>query len=298
MNNAITTISISQNWQAYYQLTKPKVVALLLLTALVGMVLALPTLPPMQLLFPALLGIGLLSAAAAAYNHILDQRIDAIMTRTHQRPLVQNKISTPKAIIFATSMAAIGMFVLFYFVNELTAWLTFASLIGYAVIYTLYLKRATPQNIAIGGLAGATPPLLGWVAMTGEITGQAWLLVMIIFTWTPPHFWALAVHKEKEYAKAKIPMLPVTHGCEYTKTLILLYTLLLLPVTWLAWLTQLSGVFYLIGASILGAIFILYAYKLKFNPQRNTAFNTFKFSIIHLMLLFMLLLIDHWIIHA
>lgn len=297
MNTPSLLLTFTPNWHAYYQLTKPKVVALLLLTALVGMVLALPHLPPLSLLVPALLGIGLLSAAAAAYNHILDQRIDAIMTRTHQRPLVQNTISTPKALIFATSMAAIGMAILLIFVNPLTAWLTFASLIGYAVIYTLYLKRATPQNIAIGGLAGATPPLLGWTAMTGEVTGQALLLVMIIFIWTPPHFWALAIHKEKEYAKAKIPMLPVTHGIEYTKTLVLLYTLLLLPVTWLPWLTQLSGLFYLVGSTCLGVSFIYYAYRLKFKPSRNTAFQTFKFSIIHLMLLFLLLLVDHWLIN-
>ena len=296
MNTPILAIP-TPNWRAYYQLTKPKVVALLLLTALVGMVLALPTLPPLRLLLPALLGIGLLSAAAAAYNHILDQRIDAIMTRTHQRPLVQNVITTPKALLFATTMALIGMLVLLVFVNALTAWLTFASLVGYAVIYTLYLKRATPQNIAIGGLAGATPPLLGWTAMTGEITGQALLLVMIIFIWTPPHFWALAIHKEKEYAKAKIPMLPVTHGSEYTKTLVLLYTLLLLPVTWLPWLTQLSGGLYLIGSTGLGIGFIYYAYRLKFKSDRKIAFQTFKFSIIHLMLLFVLLLVDHWIIH-
>ncbi|QUM77579.1 protoheme IX farnesyltransferase [Moritella sp. 24] len=297
MNTQSIILTLTPNWRAYYQLTKPKVVALLLLTALVGMVLALPSLPPLSLLVPGLVGIGLLSAAAAAYNHILDQRIDAIMTRTHQRPLVQQTISTPKALFFATSMAVIGMATLFIWVNALTAWLTFASLIGYAVIYTMYLKRATPQNIAIGGLAGATPPLLGWTAMTGEITGQALLLVMIIFIWTPPHFWALAIHKEKEYAKANIPMLPVTHGAEYTKTLILLYTLLLLPVTWLPWLTQLSGSLYLAGSTFLGASFIYYAYRLKFKPTRKMAFQTFKFSIIHLMTLFLLLLVDHWIIN-
>lgn len=297
MNNTVTIAMISQQWDAYYQLTKPKVVALLLLTALVGMILAQPSLPNLALLVPALLGIGLLSAAAAAYNHILDQKIDAIMTRTHQRPLVQHKITTAKALVFATSMAVLGMYLLIAFVNILTAWLTFASLVGYALVYTVYLKRATPQNIAIGGLAGATPPLLGWVAMTGEMNSDAWLLVMIIFTWTPPHFWALAIHKEKEYAKAKIPMLPVTHGSEYTKTLVLLYTLLLLPVTWLPWLTQLSGTLYMVGTSILGVIFIQYAYKLKFSPKRDTAFKTFKFSIIHLMTLFILLLVDHWIIN-
>jgi len=297
MNTQSIILTLTPNWRAYYQLTKPKVVALLLLTALVGMVLALPHLPPLSLLVPALIGIGLLSAAAAAYNHILDQRIDAIMTRTHHRPLVQNTISTTKALFFATSMAIVGMGTLFVFVNALTAWLTFASLIGYAVIYTMYLKRATPQNIAIGGLAGATPPLLGWTAMTGEITGQALLLVMIIFVWTPPHFWALAIHKEKEYAKAKIPMLPVTHGIEYTKTLVLLYTLLLLPVTWLPWLTQLSGLLYLTGATLLGVSFIYYAYRLKFKPTRKMALQTFKFSIIHLMTLFLVLLADHWLIN-
>ncbi len=291
-------VNLQEHWRDYYQLTKPKVVALLLLTALVGMVLAQPGLPPLGLLFPALSGIALLSASAAAYNHILDQRIDALMARTRHRPLVRQKISQLNALIFATTLGIIGMYILIVFVNSLTAWLTLASLLGYAVIYTLYLKHASPQNIAIGGLAGAMPPLLGWTAMTNTISGQALILVMIIFTWTPPHFWALAIHKQKEYAKANIPMLPVTHGAEYTKTLVLLYTLLLLPVSWLPWLTQMSGSLYMIGASVLGGVFIFHAVTLKFNPTKKTAFATFKYSIVYLMLLFLFLLLDHWLINS
>lgn len=283
-------------WRDYYELTKPKVVALLVLTALVGMSLSVPGAIPWQLLIPAMLGIGLLASSGAAINHIVDQRIDRIMGRTHNRPLPNGRISHGGAIFFATAMAVIGFFMLFVLVNPLTAWLTLSGLVGYGFIYTMYLKRATPQNITIGGLAGAIPPLLGWTAMTNEVHPNALLLVLLIFTWTPPHFWALAIHRKNDYAKANIPMLPVTHGVSFTKTQILLYTVLLFVVGLLPYLVGMSSWIYLIGAVVLNLIFFLYAWKLKFNADTNTAMDTFKFSIIHLMLLFVVLLADHYIL--
>lgn len=286
----------TSSWRDYYEITKPRVVALLVLTALVGMCLSVPSVIPWQVLVPAILGIGLLSSAAAAINHIVDQRIDSEMGRTHNRPMPNGKISQKNAIIFATSLAIIGMATLILFVNALTAWLTLAGLVGYSFVYTMYLKRATPQNITIGGLAGAIPPLLGWTAMTNEVHGHALLLVLIIFTWTPPHFWALAIHRRDEYAKVNIPMLPVTHGIEFTKTQILLYTVLLFVVGLLPYLVGMSNWLYLIGATILNIGFFMYAWKLKFNPEENTAMDTFKFSIVHLMILFLLLLADHYLL--
>jgi protoheme IX farnesyltransferase len=280
----------------YYEITKPRVVALLVLTALVGMCLSVPGVIPWQVLIPSMLGIGLLSSAAAAINHIVDQRIDSIMGRTHNRPLPNGKISQTNAIIFASSLAFIGFFVLYMLVNSLTAWLTLSGLVGYSFIYTMYLKRATPQNITIGGLAGAIPPLLGWTAMTNEIHGNALLLVLLIFTWTPPHFWALAIHRKDEYAKVNIPMLPVTHGINFTKTQILLYTILLFVVGLLPYLVGMSNWLYLIGAVVLNLMFFAYAWKLKFNAEENTAMETFKFSIVHLMALFVILLLDHYLL--
>ncbi|WP_440874851.1 heme o synthase [Thalassotalea sp. PLHSN55] len=288
--------SLFVNWRAYYEITKPKVVALLVLTALVGMSLSVPGAIPWQLLIPAMLGIALLSAAAAAVNHIVDEKIDAIMGRTHNRPLPNGKLTAQKAIIFAFVLAISGFVILYALVNPLTAWLTFAGLVGYSVVYTMYLKRATPQNITIGGLAGAIPPLLGWTAMTNEIHANALLLVLLIFTWTPPHFWALAIHRKNDYAKVNIPMLPVTHGIEFTKTQILLYTVLLFIVGLLPYLVGMSNWLYLIGAVILNVIFFCYAWKLKFNADENTAMDTFKFSIVHLMALFIVLLADHYLL--
>ena len=284
------------NWRDYYEITKPRVVALLVLTALVGMSLSIPGTIPWQLLIPAMLGIGLLSSAAAAINHIVDEKIDSIMARTHNRPLPNGKITPFNAVVFATALAIIGFVMLYALVNPLTAWLTFAGLVGYSFIYTMYLKRATPQNITIGGLAGAIPPLLGWTAMTNEIHPHALLLVLIIFTWTPPHFWALAIHRRDDYAKVNIPMLPVTHGIEFTKTQILLYTLLLFVVGLLPYLVGMSGWLYLIGSVALNAIFVAYAWKLKFNAEKSTAMDTFKFSIVHLMALFIVLLADHYLL--
>ena len=284
----------SQQWRDYYQLTKPKVVALLVLTAWVGMMLAQPGLPKFGLMIAATLGIGLLSAAAAAMNHIVDQRIDAQMARTYSRPVAKGRISTAQATGFAFSLALTGFVILYFTVNALTAWLTLASLFGYAVVYTMFLKRATPQNIVIGGLAGAMPPLLGWTAITGSVDGQALLLVMIIFAWTPPHFWALAIHRRDDYAKVNMPMLPVTHGIEFTKSVICLYTVLLFLVCLMPYLVGMSGAIYLVGSALLNLRFMQYAWKLKFHPQSDTAMATFKFSIVHLMVLFLLLLADHY----
>jgi protoheme IX farnesyltransferase len=282
-------------WRDYYQLTKPKVVALLLLTAWVGMMLAQPDLPALDVLIVSMLGIGLLSSAAAALNHVLDQRIDAQMARTHHRPVARGRISTERAVVFSLVLAASGFIVLYAAVNPLTAWLTLASLFGYAVVYTMYLKRATPQNIVIGGLAGAMPPLLGWTAMTGQIAAEPLLLVMIIFAWTPPHFWALAIHRRDDYAKVNMPMLPVTHGIEFTKTAIFLYTLVLFLVCLMPYLVGMTGAIYLVGTVILNLWFMGYAWQLKFHAKADTAIKTFRFSIVHLMLLFLLLLVDHYL---
>lgn len=294
MATAILTGHFSRRWRDYLELTKPKVVALLVLTAWVGMVLASEQLADWSLLLSATLGIGLLSAAAAALNHVVDQQIDAKMARTHSRPVARGRISSKQAIIFATSLAASGFTLLYLAVNPLTAWLTLLSLFGYAVVYTMFLKRATPQNIVIGGLAGAMPPLLGWTAVTGELHGYALLLVMIIFTWTPPHFWALAIHRRDDYARVNMPMLPVTHGIEFTKSAILLYTLLLCLVCLLPYIVGMTGAIYLLGSTLLNLRFLQYAWKLKFAAGPETAMATFKFSILHLMVLFLLLLVDHY----
>ena len=282
-------------WRSYLALTKPKVVALMLLTAVVGMCLAVPGALPVQGAVLGLVGIGLMAGSAAAFNHLIDQRIDAIMARTYKRPLPSGEIKSSHVFAFAVAIGAMGFAVLYIGVNALTAWLTFASLLGYAVVYTMYLKRATPQNIVIAGIAGAMPPLLGWTAVTGEMHANGWLLVMIIFIWTPPHFWALAIHRKDDYAKADIPMLPVTHGVEYTKTSILLYTVLLALVCLLPALVGMAGTLYWVGSTILSLGFIGHAWKLKFNPDEKSAIETFKFSIYHLMFLFLLLLVDHYI---
>ena len=286
----------SVSWRDYYEITKPRVVALLVLTALVGMCLSVPGVIPWQLLIPAMLGIGMLSSAAAAINHIVDQRIDSVMARTTNRPLPNGRISQRNAIAFAAMLAILGFAMLYALVNPLTAWLTLSGLVGYGFVYTMYLKRATPQNITIGGLAGAIPPLLGWTAMTNEIHPHALLLVLLIFTWTPPHFWALAIHRKNDYAKVNIPMLPVTHGVSFTKTQILLYTVLLFVVGLLPYLVGMSNWLYLLGAVALNLIFFMYAWKLKFSADENTAMDTFKFSIVHLMLLFVVLLVDHYVL--
>ena len=282
------------NWRDYYELTKPRVVILIVFTAIVGMLLAVPGLPPLRALLFGTLGIGIAASSAAVVNHVLDARIDVHMTRTRGRPLPQGKLSERQALIFATILCVISMLALWFMVNPLTALLTFASLIGYAVIYTVYLKHATPQNIVIGGAAGAAPPVLGWTAVTGEIHGDALILFLIIFIWTPPHFWALAIAKKDEYARVGIPMLPVTHGNEFTRLFILLYTILLVIITILPYLSGLSGLIYLVTALGLGAMFLWYAIKLKADKGLELPMRMFRFSINYLMLLFLALLVDHY----
>jgi protoheme IX farnesyltransferase len=283
-------------WRVYWTLTKPKVVLLMLLTAIVGMCLAVDGALPLQQTLLGLIGIGMMAGSAAAFNHLIDRRIDAIMARTHKRPLPQGDVSALKVSLFAFSLGVFGFALLWFCVNTLTAWLTFLSLLGYAVVYTLYLKRATPQNIVIAGIAGAMPPLLGWTSVTGELSGNAWLLVMIIFVWTPPHFWALAIHRKEDYANADIPMLPVTHGVEYTKTSIVLYTILLALVVLMPVLVGMSGWLYLAVSTVLSAGFIYYALQLKYFSHDKSAIETFKFSIYHLMGLFVALLLDHYLV--
>ena len=282
-------------WEDYVELCKPRVVALMLLTVLVGMYLATPGFVPMTILCAGLLGIGLCAGSAAAINHLVDRHIDAMMARTKKRPIALGRISVRQAFWFATVMGSIGLMVLCYFVNELTAVLTFATLIGYAGVYTGYLKRATPQNIVIGGLAGAAPPLLGWTAVTNQLDPQALLLVLIIFIWTPPHFWALAIYRFEDYQHAKIPMLPVTHGIRYTKLNILLYTILLLIVSVLPCVVGMSGWFYGVGAVLLGLRFFYWAWVLYRCDEAIVAMRTFRCSIIYLMVLFVFLLIDHYV---
>ena len=282
-------------WRDYYSLTKPGVVRLLVFTAIVGMFLAAPGMVPWETLLFASLGIGLSAASGAAVNHILDQRLDAEMVRTRDRPLPTGRISEKDALAFAISLGVVGLAILVLLVNPLTAALTFLSLIGYAVVYTVYLKRATPQNIVIGGAAGASPPILGWAAVTNEVSGYALLLFLIIFTWTPPHFWALAVARKDDYAKAGVPMLPVTHGPEVTKSFVLYYTILLLIISLLPYLTGMSGVLYLFGAVLLGAGFLYYAIRLKYGHDESVAMRTFAYSISYLMALFSFLLVDHYI---
>ena len=279
----------------YWTLTKPRVVALIVFTALVGMFLAVPGLPPLRETVFGLLGIWLAAASAAAINHVLDQRIDAVMARTHDRPLPTGGLRTTQAVVFAITLGVASMAILFFLVNPLCALLTFASLIGYAIVYTGWLKRATPQNIVIGGIAGAAPPALGWSAITGTLDPHALLLVLIIFVWTPPHFWALAIFRREDYAKAMIPMLPVTHGVTYTRWQILLYTVLLVLATILPWATGMSGLFYLGGALVLGAVFLWYAWRLLDPPDEFFAMRTFQYSVVYLMALFAFLLIDHWL---
>jgi protoheme IX farnesyltransferase len=290
-----TILKKSASWRDYYEMCKPRVVMMMVLTSLVGMFLAVPGMVPLDVLLWGNLGIALVASAGAVVNHLIDHRIDIQMQRTIKRPIPQGKVSPMQALIFACVICLLGMAVLIVFVNPLCAWLTLASFVGYAIIYTGWLKRATPQNIVIGGLSGAMPPLLGWTAVTGSIDPGGLLLVLIIFAWTPPHFWPLAIHRKNDYAKTNIPMLPVTHGEQITKLHTLLYTILMLIVSVMPYLTGMSGLPYLFAAIVLGAGFLYYAIDLMVTKRTQAAMRTFRYSIFYLIALFIALLIDHYL---
>ncbi|MBK8283692.1 MAG: protoheme IX farnesyltransferase [Ahniella sp.] len=287
--------ALTQKAAQYFALTKPKVVALIVFTAIVGMLLATPGMPDWRVVVIASIGIWLASSSAAAINHLLDARIDAIMARTSNRPLPTGQLNSRQVLLFAVTLGVLSMVLLVWQINVLTAVLTFFALIGYAVIYTVYLKRATPQNIVLGGAAGAAPPVLGWAAVDNAVHPYALLMFLIIFIWTPPHFWALAIFRREDYARAAIPMLPITHGVEYTRAHVLYYTILLFLVTLLPWLTGMSGYLYLGGAVVLGIGFLYYAIRLLNPPSERFAMETFSYSILYLMALFAFLLVDHYL---
>ena len=290
--------SMTSRWPDFLELTKPRVVALMLITAIIGMCMAVPGFVPWQPLVLGNLGIALCAGAAAAINHVVDERIDQKMSRTTNRPVAQGRVSQTEAVLFAFILSLGGALLLALTINVLTAVLTVASLVGYAFIYTMFLKRATPQNIVIGGLAGAAPPLLGWTAVTGEVHPHGLLLVLIIFAWTPPHFWALAIHRKEEYASVGIPMMPVTHGNRFTALHILLYTLLMFVITLLPYATFLSGWIYLSAAVVLGLIFLYWSIEILRDKNPKAPMETFKYSINYLLLLFVAMLADHWILGA
>ena len=291
------TVQTYTNWRDYYELTKPRVVVLIVFTAIVGMFVAVPGWPGAAPLLFGTLGIGLASSSAAVFNHVLDARIDIRMMRTRGRPLPQGRLTERSALTFASGLCVISMIILWFLVNPLTAVLTFFSLIGYALVYTAWLKRATPQNIVIGGAAGAAPPVLGWTAVTNELHSGALLLFLIVFVWTPPHFWSLAIARKEEYAKVDIPMLPVTHGVAFTRLNILLYTILLTLITILPYLIGMSGIIYLLSALVLDAWFLYYAVQMYRDPEDvELPMKTFKYSITYLGLLFAAILVDHYLL--
>jgi len=294
-DTSLPALAPAARWRLYLELTKPKVVALIVLTSVVGTLLAAPGWPPLDALLLGNLGIGLAAASAATLNQLIDQRIDADMLRTRSRPLPTGGLSESQALRFATVLGVVSMLVLFAFINVLTAVLTFASLIGYAIVYTVWLKRATPQNIVIGGAAGAAPPVLGWAAVTNTIDPNALVLFLIIFAWTPPHFWALAIARRDDYAKVGIPMLPVTHGVEFTRLQVLLYSIIMVLVTLLPWFTRMSGLPYLVAALCLNAVFMYYAIALKYTARADLPMKLFRWSIQYLMWLFLALLVDHYL---
>lgn len=283
-------------WKDYYELTKPRVVFLMIITAWVGMALATPKQIPWQPFLVGTLGIAFCAGSAAVINHMVEQHLDRHMRRTAGRPVASGRVKPLSALWFSLILGTIGFTALYFMVNPLTAYLTLASQFSYAIFYTLFLKHATPQNIVIGGIAGAMPPLLGWTAITNHISAHGLLLVLIIFAWTPPHFWALAIHRRDDYEKAGLPMLPVTHGIAFTKINVLLYTLLMIVSTWLPFATQLSGWLYFIGSNILNGIFLYYAFKLYHHESNEWAMKTFWFSIVYLLLLFVFLLGDHYVV--
>ena len=282
-------------WRDYKELTKPNVVLLMIVTSVIGMFMAVPGMVPLDVLVLGNLGIALCAGSAATINHLVDQRVDQKMARTKARPVAQGRVGNAQAALFALVLGCLGMYILLVWINPLTAWLTLASLVGYAFIYTMFLKRATPQNIVIGGLAGAAPPLLGWTAVTGEIHGHGLLLVLIIFAWTPPHFWALAIARKEEYASVGIPMLPVTHGVAFTKLHILLYTIIMFLITLMPYATRMSGPLYLLGAVVLGLGFLYWAIELMRGKNASAPMDTFRYSIVYLFALFMIMLVDHYL---
>jgi len=278
----------------FYRLTKPRVVSLIVFTAVIGMFLAVPGAVPIDILLLATLGIALVAGAAAALNCLVEQKMDAVMARTKGRPLPQGKVSVPETLFFLLLVGGTGLFILYHWVNELTMWLTLGTFVGYAIIYTVILKPLTPQNIVIGGASGAMPPVLGWTAVTGEIASDALLLFLIIFAWTPPHFWALALYRKKEYASIGMPMLPVTHGDQFTKLHVVLYTIILCLVTTLPYITQMSGLIYLVSSILLNGVFMYYAIEIYRNYSDQLARDAFRYSILYLALLFVALLVDHY----
>jgi heme o synthase len=277
-----------------FQLTKPRVVSLIVFTAVIGMFLATPAVPPLAALLYGTLGIALVAGAAAAINCLVEQKIDAVMARTRARPLPMGQLTSLQTLVFAALVGGSGLVMLYSLVNPLTMWLTLATFVGYAIVYTVILKPLTPQNIVIGGASGAMPPVLGWTAVTGDLSADALLLFLIIFAWTPPHFWALALYRKREYAKAGVPMLPVTHGDRFTRLHVLLYTLILLAVSLLPFTTRMSGLIYLAAALVLGAVFLWYAIKIYVDYSDRLAQQTFRYSIVYLSALFAALLVDHY----
>ncbi|MGQ0652668.1 MAG: heme o synthase [Betaproteobacteria bacterium] len=288
------SFGFAQRLRAFLALTKPRVVSLIVFTAVIGMFLATPGMVPLQVLLAGTAGIALVAGAAAAVNCLVEQKIDAVMQRTRWRPIPRGELGPAQTLVFAGVLGGAGLWLLYHFVNELTMWLTVATFVGYAVVYTVILKPATPQNIVIGGASGAMPPVLGWAAVTGEVSTEAMLLFLIIFAWTPPHFWSLALYRTEDYARAGVPMLPVTHGKPYTRLQVLLYTLVLFAVTLLPYVVRMSGLVYLAGALVLGGVFIAYALRIYFAYTDEVAQKTFRYSIVYLSALFAALLVDHY----
>lgn len=294
MSSSITFNEAAARINQFYRLTKPRVVSLIVFTAVIGMFMAVPGAVPLDKLIFGTVGIALVAGAAAALNCLVEQKLDAVMARTKGRPLPLGRVSVPETLFFLMIVGGAGLFMLYYWVNPLTMWLTLGTFVGYAIIYTVILKPLTPQNIVIGGASGAMPPVLGWTAVTGEIASDALLLFLIIFAWTPPHFWALALYRKNEYASIGMPMLPVTHGDQYTKLHVLLYTIILCVVTTLPYVTQMSGLIYLVSSVILNAGFMYYAIEIYRNYSEKLAKEAFRFSILYLALLFVALLVDHY----
>jgi heme o synthase len=294
MSTSLAGQPIASRFNQFYQLTKPRVVSLIVFTAVIGMFLATPGMVPLQALLAGTIGIALTAGAAAAINCLVEQKIDAVMTRTSRRPLPRGQVTSLQTLVFAGVVGGAGLFVLYQWVNALTMWLTFATFIGYAIIYTVLLKPMTPQNIVIGGASGAMPPVLGWTAVTGQIAPDALLLFLIIFAWTPPHFWALALYRKNEYAKAGIPMLPVTHGDKFTRLHVLLYTVILTAVTLMPFVTRMTGAIYLVTALVLDGLFLWYAVRIHLAYSDHLARRTFRYSIFYLTALFAGLLVDHY----